>query len=100
MRRSPDLRLFRYARILALVGMTGAACTYVADALLGGRLISQQFMLLPILAFGLVLGIFVFPSVERKLVRQQRAAAGLCTKCGYNLTGNTSGVCPECGGAL
>ena len=22
---------------------------------------------------------------------------GLCTKCNYNLTGNTSGVCPECG---
>lgn len=23
--------------------------------------------------------------------------ANLCKKCGYNLTGNTSGVCPECG---
>ena len=23
--------------------------------------------------------------------------AGHCKKCGYNLTGNTSGVCPECG---
>lgn len=22
---------------------------------------------------------------------------GRCTKCGYNLTGNVSGVCPECG---
>lgn len=22
---------------------------------------------------------------------------GVCTACGYNLTGNTSGVCPECG---
>jgi len=22
---------------------------------------------------------------------------GLCSACGYNLTGNTSGVCPECG---
>ena len=22
---------------------------------------------------------------------------GHCTKCGYNLTGNVSGVCPECG---
>ena len=22
---------------------------------------------------------------------------GLCLKCGYNLTGNVSGVCPECG---
>ena len=23
--------------------------------------------------------------------------AGLCSSCGYNLTGNTSGICPECG---
>jgi len=22
---------------------------------------------------------------------------GHCTACGYDLTGNTSGVCPECG---
>ena len=26
-----------------------------------------------------------------------RRVVGLCVKCGYDLTGNTSGVCPECG---
>ena len=26
-----------------------------------------------------------------------RKELGLCLKCGYNLTGNVSGVCPECG---
>jgi hypothetical protein len=26
-----------------------------------------------------------------------RRKKGLCIKCGYNLTGNVSGVCPECG---
>jgi DNA-directed RNA polymerase subunit RPC12/RpoP len=26
-----------------------------------------------------------------------RLSAVRCRKCGYNLTGNTSGVCPECG---
>ncbi len=25
---------------------------------------------------------------------------GICTSCGYDLTGNTSGVCPECGAAI
>ncbi len=25
---------------------------------------------------------------------------GLCSKCGYNLTGNVSGTCPECGEAV
>ncbi len=26
-----------------------------------------------------------------------RRECGLCVACGYDLTGNTSGVCPECG---
>ena len=26
-----------------------------------------------------------------------RWARGLCVGCGYDLTGNVSGVCPECG---
>ena len=29
--------------------------------------------------------------------RDRRSPKGHCRKCGYNLTGNTSGVCPECG---
>ena len=29
--------------------------------------------------------------------RHRRGKRGLCLKCGYNLTGNMSGVCPECG---
>ena len=29
--------------------------------------------------------------------RRRRRRKGLCIKCGYNLTGNVSGVCPECG---
>ena len=33
----------------------------------------------------------------RKRRRDRLRRQGLCVKCGYNLTGNTSGVCPECG---
>jgi hypothetical protein len=29
--------------------------------------------------------------------RDRRAKPGHCEHCGYNLTGNVSGVCPECG---
>ena len=36
----------------------------------------------------------------RRLARQRRRRVGLCTSCGYDLTGNVSGVCPECGRAV
>jgi hypothetical protein len=32
--------------------------------------------------------------------RRRAIAPGACSICGYNLTGNTSGVCPECGTAV
>ena len=30
-------------------------------------------------------------------LRRERRAKGLCERCGYDLRGNVSGVCPECG---
>lgn len=44
--------------------------------------------------------LLVYPGIAfiRGALRRSRAAgAGVCRKCGYDLTGNTSGVCPECG---
>ena len=32
--------------------------------------------------------------------REPKSRPGYCQKCGYSLTGNTSGVCPECGTAI
>ena len=29
--------------------------------------------------------------------REKRVQTGLCENCGYDLTANASGVCPECG---
>ena len=34
---------------------------------------------------------------QAKLLRRDRLRRGLCVNCGYDLTGNASGVCPECG---
>lgn len=31
---------------------------------------------------------------------RKRGLAGRCVTCGYNLTGNVSGVCPECGSPI
>ncbi len=38
--------------------------------------------------------------IRDPLRRYRRRRRGLCITCGYNLTGNVSGVCPECGGAV
>ena len=37
--------------------------------------------------------------IRGPLRRWRRRRKGLCIRCGYNLEGNVSGVCPECGEA-
>ena len=46
-----------------------------------------------VLAWGYIAGRIIGVIVARR----KRIAKGFCPVCGYNLTGNTSGVCPECG---
>ena len=36
----------------------------------------------------------------RGFSHRRRAKAGHCPRCAYDLTANTTGVCPECGGAV
>lgn len=40
---------------------------------------------------------FMRPCIRAEL---RELGINLCTKCGYNLTGNVSGRCPECGTAI
>ena len=59
----------------------------------------------PILSLGLwAVGLFVGVVIGRRTAaaerRRYRRLHGLCEGCGYNLTGNTSGACPECGSAI
>lgn len=64
----------------------------------GGKvvpLLSTWYVWLPLplllILFGaLAIALFVW---------SRRNPQGHCRKCGYNLTGNTSGACPECGAA-
>ena len=54
----------------------------------------RSFPLLPLFVLCLL------PSLTRLGLWRRRRAAGrtiFCFTCSYNLTGNTSGVCPECG---
>jgi hypothetical protein len=52
-------------------------------------------------AWGVVLLFAVLPA-RRLIVRRCQGTPRLnkCIACGYSLTGNTSGVCPECGTAI
>ncbi len=45
----------------------------------------------------LLLGAYPTIALIRGQLRRRRARTGHCLKCGYDLTGNVSGVCPECG---
>lgn len=44
----------------------------------------------------------IYPLIvfRRRLRQRHRRRRGACLACGYNLTGNVSGVCPECGADL
>lgn len=54
-----------------------------------------------ICALSLVVLVFLCVVLIRRLTRgSRRRALGLCPRCAYNLTGNSSGRCPECGRAL
>ena len=53
-------------------------------------------------AYGVLAGFVTLWLVRRRIthyLRRELATRGLptCLKCGYNLTGNVSGRCPECG---
>lgn len=44
-----------------------------------------------------ILAWLALPLVARRHRRRLRRKRGLCVKCGYDLTGNESRLCPECG---
>ena len=47
-----------------------------------------------------VVGLLAYPTIafmRGPLRRWRRRRKGLCQNCGYNLTGNVTGVCSECG---
>lgn len=57
----------------------------------------------PYWPLGILLIVLVTLLLRRNLLAwrlYRRARRGLCLRCGYNLTGNLSGICPECGTAV
>jgi len=50
-------------------------------------------LILPVATFGLASAYWLLPFHRRRRRRER----GLCVRCGYDLTKNESGRCPECG---
>jgi hypothetical protein len=78
---------------------------YSGPSLFGFRLWNPGFNWL---GFGFLLSIqtvvgyfvalvFVHLRIVAALPEIRKRVGGLCLQCGYDLTGNTSGICPECG---
>ena len=57
------------------------------------------WVLLPALPAVVAVGHFRYRAQHDRERRARRQAEGLCVACGYDLAGNVSGVCPECGSA-
>ena len=93
MRLARTILIFSFAGLL--VGLAEAALTAIG---------SQSFWRTATLHFlqagfgfpflGALVGYIVWARRRRKLCRELE---GLCSKCGYNLTGLTESRCPECG---
>jgi hypothetical protein len=102
---------FRPVTVGVIVHGLIVACLSLCVLSLGGRIIAPELhdsypppsaeletrrVLLgaAIVASALVIGLL---AVLRRLKSGEQVNHPLCRKCGYSLTGNVSGVCPECG---
>ena len=66
-----------------------------------GPLISYTCVSVSCIWIAVLTGIYPIAFALRETVRRRRRRGEiLCRLCGYNLRGNASGVCPECGAAM
>ena len=65
------------------------------------RMSGVRFQILVVVAVMIAYPVITVIAGRRMQLRRRiRASRGLCETCGYDLTGNESGVCPECGESM
>jgi len=65
-----------------------------------GRAGTETTLAMPLATFVVLFAALPTVSLVAWGRRARRVRKGACPACSYNLTGNTSGVCPECGTAV
>ena len=88
----------RLVRAMLMASAQGAVCLTAAVYFMALREERRQWAAWAVVIIAAVActAIAGFP---RELAAERRVR-GLSPRCGYDLTGNVSGVCPECGTAL
>jgi hypothetical protein len=107
-RRERRMKVRRTRRVL-VISLVTVAVVLPAAALLSGTSLGEAwaavrdtpviyllFIVVP--AVGIVLVVVTLQLQRTRLTARKNRF--LCAKCGYNLTGNASGVCPECGNQI
>jgi hypothetical protein len=66
----------------------------------GPGLLTQREFLTPFWPFVALFAVLPIAFVSRAIRRRHRYASHCCQSCGYDLTGNISGICSECGSTI
>jgi hypothetical protein len=83
----------RRSRLIALASMMMGIAFLVS----GGPQGPLHWLVFPMIVTNLAIPYAAHAKWSREQRRAERIANGYCSACGYDLTGNVSGVCPECG---
>lgn len=113
------LSLDFFASVVPAAGIAGGIVGFMVSPLLMVALyspplrLSLRWVYIPAITTAFVFGLppaldpswtylsvpvfIVMSFIARAVLPKLHTSEGLCPHCGYNLTGNTSGKCPECG---
>ena len=69
----------------------------IAAAVFAGLFVISEILGDPLLVLGMWSGIVTLLWIIERKYRRRPVPLGNCPACAYDLTGNVSGTCPECG---
>lgn len=86
------------ARTFSLAGLSVRTSTVEKAKPENGQTFRHLEVIVPFWNLVLLFGMYPISAVAYRFVKRRHMhAPGHCSKCGYNLYGNVTGTCPECG---